>query len=353
MKGAVTMAEQAFSKLRNKFDHSPFSTMVRDLVEHEYAPTAKPKTWHDYLVFAVDGTQIQLPKSEELRREFGTSGKGDACVSAGASILFDVLSGWPVNPILDKASMSERALLTQHLDYLSQKLPHILSKTIILCDRGYPSLDLIERMNAVGTSFVMRCSTSFLKQVNEAPLGDTIVIVGKGTPLRVYKFALPNNEVEILATNLFDLPTDNLEELYSMRWCVETAFKRLKCVLGVEKFSGRTANAIRQDFWVSQVLMIAAAAAQDESDEILQKKMKKLGNNNKFAYKVRYTDLVVTMRDQFIFNVLRKNKVIGMMKIRDILSMAAASVSPVRERPRSSPRHNADVNCPSNLKSTL
>ena len=38
VKGGDPISQQAFSKLRMNFDHSPFETMVRELVKKEYLP---------------------------------------------------------------------------------------------------------------------------------------------------------------------------------------------------------------------------------------------------------------------------------------------------------------------------
>ena len=117
------MSEQAFSKARNLFDHSPFETMVRELVKEEYSnPNHLPK-WNGYHLLAVDGSYLQLPKNQKLKEAFGTRGNDD-CVSAGISVLYDLLTGWAIDPAITHSDMNERKECDKHIDYLSRELPH-------------------------------------------------------------------------------------------------------------------------------------------------------------------------------------------------------------------------------------
>ena len=43
--GGVPISQQAFSKLRANYDHSPFETMVREMVKSEYADDEETLKW--------------------------------------------------------------------------------------------------------------------------------------------------------------------------------------------------------------------------------------------------------------------------------------------------------------------
>jgi hypothetical protein len=93
-KGGEPISQQAFSKLRMNFDHSPFEKMVREAVKMEYSGEYELPVFQGYHVFAVDGSYLQLPRTDELREEFGTRGGSKATgkqPSAGVSVLYDVL----------------------------------------------------------------------------------------------------------------------------------------------------------------------------------------------------------------------------------------------------------------------
>ena len=70
--------------------------------------------------------------------------------------------------------------------------------------------------------------------------------------LRFVRVDLPDGEVEILATSLLDrakYPTGLFKRLYYKRWRIETFFQAIKSRLAVDNFTGRTVEAIKQDFF--------------------------------------------------------------------------------------------------------
>jgi Transposase DDE domain len=68
--------------------------------------------------------------------------------------------------------------------------------------------------------------------------------------VRLVRHVLPNGEVRVLMTNLFDhkrFPADCFGELYHQRWNIEEAFKRLKHRLNLEHVTGLSQQAVAQD----------------------------------------------------------------------------------------------------------
>jgi hypothetical protein len=350
IKDGNPVTQQAFSKLRSQFDHSPFETMVRELVEEEYSGMYDLPTWHGMHVMAIDGSYLQLPRTQVLTQEFGTRGVGNG-PSAGISVLFDVLHGWVLDPSIGRTDMDERERCKDHVAFLSSTLPNIAEKTVLVLDRGYPSQELFEEIQSKGIKFLARCSTVFHKAVNQAPMGGSVVLLKNEFPLRVYKFTLPSGDVETLVTNLFEEDADVFPGLYSMRWGVETSYNEFKNLLRVEEFSGKTPNSIRQDFWASMVLMNMVAIAQQEANEEVEKKQAE--KENKHKYQARKSNLVVTIRDRFILASLSGKTPISEKEICQLLDLLAQSVSPIRPG-RSFPRsQRISLAANSQLKSHL
>jgi hypothetical protein len=299
----------------------------------------------------VDGSYLQLPRVNELRKEYGTRGRGEGCPSAGISVLYDVLHGWAIDPIIERADRNERVPCGKHIDYLCQQLPHIAKNSIVLLDRGYPSLDLLEKLHNSGLKFLVRCSSQFLSEINDAPMGDSVAVLKNGDSVRIFKFMLPSGEMEILLTNLFELHESLLSELYSLRWGIETAYFRLKQELCIEKFSGKTPNSILQDFWASMVLLNAVSVFQREADQAVRERQK--DKNVKHDNRARTSDLIITLRDRFIFAVLCGHPSIAGLEMDDVIKTLARVVSPLRPL-RSFPRcfkpvYNANLNLKSHL----
>ena len=188
VKGGDPISQQAFSKLRMNFDHSPFETMVRGLVQKEYSGQYDLPLWNGYHLFGLDGSSLQLPRVDALRKEYGVLGRGGMCPCAGISVLFDVLHGWSIDPAITRAGMDERVECERHVTFLCQQLPHIAKNSILLLDRGYPSQDLLETLQDSGVKFLARCSSQFLSEINNAPAGGSTTVLKNGISVRVFKF---------------------------------------------------------------------------------------------------------------------------------------------------------------------
>lgn len=291
------ISEQAFSQLRTNFDHSPFETTVRELVKEEYSGNHDLSRWNGYHLLAVDNSYFQFPRVEELQKEFGVRDSSNFPY-AGISVLFDVLHGWVLDPIITDAHMDERIQYEKHMDFLSRELPEIAKKSIILSDHEYPSQDLFEKTQEKGFMFVARCPSHFMKAVDTDPMGDSVVMLENGFSVRVVTFLLENGDIETLATNLVDVPMDAIIELYTLRWGIETMYFKLKRELCIEKFSGKSVNSVRQDFWASMVLLNAVAVFQNEADSTAIGEQKE--KSPTYENRASTSEIVVTLRNHFI-----------------------------------------------------
>ena len=350
VKGANAISQSAFTQLRANFSHKPFEHMLRELVREEYSGKEPLPPWKGYLIFSVDGSYLQLPWEPELAEKFGVRGGGNR-PSAGISVLFDVLNGWVLDAEIDRTDRNERHALGRHMDFLAAKLPEAAKRSILLADRGYPSYELLQKCEENGQRFVMRCSSHSIKATTEAPMGDSTATLENGQRLRIVKFVLNSGEVETLATNLFDLPESDFPALYAMRWGVETMYHELKRVIGVEKFSGKTVNSVRQDFWTSLLLLNVAATFQKEADQEVAKRHE--GKPVKHIYHTRTTDLIITLRDRLIFARLCGHLSLAQWETDNIFGELSRAISPVRPH-RHFPRVKRPfANARQNLKSVL
>ena len=345
------MSQQAFSKLRAYFDHTPFVAMHKAIMGEEYSGRHDLPLWNGWHLFGIDGSFLQLPRTKGLYDEFGTHGTGNQCPSAGVSVLFDLLHDWVIDPIITSGKMNERSECENHIRFLVGEMPHIAKKSIILLDRGYPSKDLLKVIESEGIKFLARCKNNYCRETQEAAMGDSVVTLNGGLKVRVFKFVLPTGETETLLTNLFEVAELDLPGLYALRWGVETAYFRFKRELCVEKFSGKTPNSIRQDFWASMVLLNSVAVFQKEADAAVRERQRK--KKVKRENRARTSDLIITLRDRFIFAVLCNSPMFSDSEIESVIKTMSRAVSPVRPG-RSFPRvHRPLLVANANLKSHL
>ena len=157
---------------------------------------------------------------------------------------------------------------------------------VVINDRGYCGLDWFLRVRATGAHFLCRVprrwhraadacfaahepGQSVVIEVNSAAMQRRAGLPTGALSVRLVSVRLPSGDLEVLATSLLDeqrYPTAGFKEVYGLRWGVETYYGALKGHLEVERFSGETLEAVRQDFFssvfLSNVESILSAPAQ-------------------------------------------------------------------------------------------
>jgi hypothetical protein len=99
---AVTVSKQAFSQARQKLSDQTFCRLNERLVDEFYTDNTYT-TWQGYRLIGVDGSTVQLPESDEIRREFGCSANqcGQGMPLGRVSVAYDLenglgsMRGWP------------------------------------------------------------------------------------------------------------------------------------------------------------------------------------------------------------------------------------------------------------------
>ena len=148
---------------------------------------------------------------------------------------------------------------------------HIPGKDIILYDRGFASVALIQKLEEKGIYFVARVSKSFIKEINESTKQKTLdktihidytqerakkskvkdVKLPYSFDLRCVRIFLKSKQQEILITNLprEEFKRKDAGHLYPLRWEIEVGFNHIKNALYLEAFVGIKENSIKQEFY--------------------------------------------------------------------------------------------------------
>jgi len=340
-KGTEThVSQQAFSKARNKFDHTPFLKLFRMTAEEMYTGEYEFDTFMGYRVSAIDGTTVGLPNSknvEELIKEFGGIGAKADSPAARGSIQLDILNDMIMDAIIGPLSTDERTMAKEHIETLIKTTKQ--EKEIILFDRGYASNELIEQLTEANICFVMRIKRKFNTKIDLAPMGKSEIIYQTGkkrVKLKVVKFILSSNELEMLLTNIpEELTIEEYKRLYFLRWPVETKYDIVKNKLEIECFTGYTPNGIRQDFYTTMYLANIISVAVSEANEIVDEERNHKGNKN--DHKVNVNDAIGSFKDEFINACIQKSRKKRSKMVKKIIEEIARSVIPIRPE-RSTPR---------------
>jgi hypothetical protein len=235
------------------------------------------KTWNKHLIWAIDGTRLDIPDTPSNRESFSVynhqnipNGK---CQASGL-IMYDSLNELPLIGHLGPIKSEPQTFLDQFLPVIhTDPLVNQKERAILVFDRGYTSYKLFAELIRNDIKFVIRVKTAgtykSIMEFRDSMDLDSIIeinipnylreeIEGANLPesirIRAIKVFLDSGEVEILITNLFDskeFPTNCFKELYFKRWPVETTIGFLKNVLDIERFSSRITQFIFQDFFAS------------------------------------------------------------------------------------------------------
>jgi len=328
----------AFTQARAKLNPWAFKRLNEVAVNTFYEEN-EVYTWNGMRTLSVDGTRLVLPNHQSIREEFGVHKFGPKADSerslALCSILYDVLNLVSIDAQMAPYAASERDLLYQHLDMMRPD-------DLLLLDRGYPSKALFFLLMAKGIQFCVRMKDDWWLDVNDFIKSDekerivTYKLPKKDKKLlkdypqwqdkeitcRLIKVTLSNGESEILCTSLIDMEKylhEDFSELYHYRWNEEEAYKLLKSRIEIEDFSGKTAKAVRQDFYAKVFLLTLCAAYAHPIDEKVREEYK-ADENRKHDQKINRTNAIAMTKDILIAMFIRKEFKKALEAFDDVVS---------------------------------
>ena len=288
-----TVTASAFSQARRKLSHTAFIELSDGLISRYYERDESVKRWKGFRVSGVDGSKIRLPDGPETKEVFGTfkiscqKELDREYPSALASVCYDVLNHIAISAELAPAKAYE-------VDVAKKHFSHLGSQDLLIFDRGYASFYMMACLTQADLNFVIRCPKSFLKESNEmfkvdGPSSKVVTInVPKNqrkniieenllTQLKVrfVRVILATGEIEVLVTSLLDegkYLTAEFKELYWLRWGVETFYGTLKGRLNLDNFTGKSAEAVKQDFYSTIFLSNLETIITEEAQESIKEK---------------------------------------------------------------------------------
>jgi len=278
------VTRSAICQARKKLSHKVFIGLL-DIICRFLNRWSGLQTYKGLRVFAVDGSTMLLPDTNELRGHFGIakSQKHTGRAIARVSILHDVLNRVTYDAMIEPYKTGEQTLAWDHLE--TAELPQ---KSIILMDRGYVSFHLLRHIQDLGHYYCVRIKSNLnvVKQLETTGLREGVFHfkpskksrdklstkrLAKPLRVRVMKFRF-GKETVYLMTNLLDArkyPRHEWGWLYDQRWQVEESYKVKKCRLKIEQFSGFSSENIRQDFHAKVFsLGLASALALETADQV-------------------------------------------------------------------------------------
>lgn len=347
------VSKAAFCKARKKLKPEIFSKLSDTVIKGYYDEDAGVKLWQNrFRVLACDGSTLELPNSDDIIDEFGVfkvrnDGK-KTCMARTLSV-YDATNHLTLYGQMANMEKSETELLWEALPQLE-----VFTNDIFVFDRYYASHLLMFYLNAMGCHYCFRMKKDWWKIVEgfnatgkqsqvielQLPLKDhkeaqELEITRTKIKVRLVKIKLDSGEDEILLTSLTDaksVSVTDLKELYGLRWNIEESYKTFKHRVCIENFTGKSVQAVKQDYCLKIFIMNLTAAAVNPINEALSKPLQPV----KHIRKVNLTEALSNMRKAVIsFFLFQKAE----EEIPKVFTRMAKVTEPVRKG-RQYPRHH-------------
>jgi hypothetical protein len=305
------VSKAAFCKARKKLKPEVFSALS-DIVVQEFYKISAADNWHGFRIIGVDGSNVELPNSMEIKDKYGVwntraDGK-DICI-ARMLTLYDTINHITIKGSLENVSQSESAMLWKCLPDLQ-----LNENDLLVFDRNYASHLLFFYLQKRGVQFCFRMKNKWWKVAesfyNSGKQSDIVTlelpekdkaeaakweITQTKLRCRLTRIELDGGETEILLTSLVDeqmFSVADTKELYGLRWPIENSYKTFKHKVCIENFSGKSQQAVLQDFYVKIFIMNLTAVAVRPINEALKKKPVKV----KYTHQVNIIEAIATMK---------------------------------------------------------
>ncbi|MDR2691161.1 MAG: IS4 family transposase [Dysgonamonadaceae bacterium] len=346
-------SKQAFCeqrvKLKPEFFHAWNQVLVSSFYKH-YGDTVK--TWKGMVLWAIDGSSVPLPETEDLWDLFGgASNQTGEKVSTTARVccVYDVLNAIIIKGFLHSYFVSEEEVIPPCLSELE------MEKKLFLFDRGYPSYWLMYLLMEKGSRFVMRVQRNANNMVRDflaseatditiewAPpstslkkLRDMGRAISKDTLIRVrmVKVVLDTGETEVLITNLYETDVygeEELREVYHLRWGIETCYGYLKQELQLGQFSGIRPICIEQDFAANLFLFNLQSLIEKQTEAYVEA----VGKKRKYRYKINKNSSWALLKDRAVHLFLQEDSRKVLVELEKLFEIYLEPIRPARKYPR-------------------
>jgi len=304
----------AFCQAREKIKPEFFKVLNEKAVKFFYDNYEKEgfvKKWKGHLLWAVDGSYINIPDTAQTRRKYGIQThiyNDEGIVQALASFLYDVLNEININSGITETKIEKSFIFNDHSRQYRKD-------AIIIYDRLYADYSVIAFHIKASIDFVLRCHMSnTFKKVEEFIKSDRIDEIVRlkvntkqkkfvkenelpeEVTVRLVRVELENGEIEVLMTSLLEeeYKVEDFKWLYNKRWGIETYLDRLKNQLEVERFSSERLTGIEQDFYGTIFLstLESVLSKEDEKEISVENREKRLKYDYKMNKSISYSALV-------------------------------------------------------------
>jgi len=283
-----TVTTSAFVQQRNKIKSAAFEKLFYKFNDHFHSE----KLFKGYRLLAVDGSGITFSadrNQQDYYRE--TNQFGHAIGYMHLNAMYDLLNRKYIDVQLQSAkTMNERLAKKEMIMRY-----HSDDKTIFIADRGYENYNNFMHIMKKEKNFLVRVkdkdsngilSGLKLPETDEFDIDVNLILTRRHTnfvkenshiykfmpqhqnfdfmdenkecpiSFRVVRIKIDEDKYEAIITNLDrdDFMPRDLKSLYSIRWGVESSFRHLKHIVGLNSFHAKKVESIKQEIFAMLII---------------------------------------------------------------------------------------------------
>lgn len=292
----------ALLKQREKLNENIFKELNQESMIRFYGEFPQEvKTYKGYVIGAIDGSDCEVPNTKETRERYKSinSNDEDRVARIKLSNCYDVINGYVLDTELAEYKHWEMDLAIKNIgntSYITNYFP-----IIYVMDRGYFSLATMYHFINDNIKFIIRLNKSYLKSEQKSmQSNDEIVEIkyqydrirnykdkdaefynyyenGNTISLRFVNIKLSTGEIETIITNMNsdELSSEDIDEIYQLRWGIETSYHELKESMQITNISSSKDTIIKQEIYSQMtVYNIVRSIANDLNTQINQEEFK-------------------------------------------------------------------------------
>lgn len=267
-------------KQREKLNPEAFIYLMQESLKEFYCEYKNEvKTYKGYVLTGIDGSDFEVPNTKSSREKY--NGKQQTqCARVTVSTCYDLLNHYTLDTIVEHYDYSETEMAKKHYETINKEQLLGNFKSIRIMDRNYRNLSNIYHYVKNDDKFLIRIAVSVYEKENQSmKSNDEIIEIkyeynraryykdtdselyeylssGNTIKVRCVKVELETGKIEIILTNLETekFTSDEIKELYNLRWQIEINYRHLKNDLKIENITSSKEVLIKQDIY-SQVLV--------------------------------------------------------------------------------------------------
>ena len=290
--------------------------------EHE----EEMKLYKGYIIAAIDGSDFEIPNTKVSRKEYSYLMKNDECARATVSTMTDILNEYVLDTLVRPYRTSEIEMEKEHLKNVKEIIKK--QKIIRVKDRNYRCLEDFFYSNKNNEKYVVRLQESdykeYIRQMksNDEEIKieyqyDRVRYYKKRNPelymelekkepikIRIVKVQLENGTLEILATNLEkeDFSSEDIKEIYNLRWGIETLYHTVKESLKICAISSSKKTIIEQEILSQMLVYNIVQSFCNEAEPKIQKE------KYKYPMKVNKNMAIGILKENMIYILMEEDE---------------------------------------------